>query len=448
MALNIPNQADFPKQPNIPNVNDAKAGIASVLDKIKELFASPLTASIVVLTFILGYFFDWWTVAMSSSGTVLWQARRDLAPSGDETPSVVFVLPDGTTVVSGIGGPPVRDILGNSYMQGVTAGYSQAGVMLWEGFSKLGTVWATPLPNGDVCATGGYDALVTCWRVGVPPTPPVAPTGLTARLTPGAIQLAWLDNSTNETEFTVERSEYDGVAWPPYSTLATLPANTTGYSDTSYLARSYNYRVRASNGGGSSAYSNVANITIFSTGDPPNAIMTATPYTGTAPLSVVFDGSRSSVPFGGTITSWTWAFGDGTAGTGVTTTHVYTTPGTYTATLSVTASGGRSNNTSMVIVVTAPPPPTAPTALTATALSRSSIRLNWTNTSASQTQVQIERCQGTGCTISAQVAAVAATATTFTDTGLTSRRQYTYRVRAASAAGVSPYSASASATTR
>ena len=60
MALNIPNQA------NIPNANEAKAGISSVLVKIKELFASPLTASIVVLAFIMGYFFDWWTVAIAA----------------------------------------------------------------------------------------------------------------------------------------------------------------------------------------------------------------------------------------------------------------------------------------------------------------------------------------------------------------------------------------------
>ena len=50
-------------------------------------------------------------------------------------------------------------------MQGVTAGYSSNGTLLWEGFSRRGTVWATALPNGDVCATGGYDALITCWRI-------------------------------------------------------------------------------------------------------------------------------------------------------------------------------------------------------------------------------------------------------------------------------------------
>ena len=61
-------------------------------------------------------------------------------------------------------------------MQGVTAGYSSNGTLLWEAFSKLPTVWATALPNGDVCATGGYDALITCWQVpgGVVNQPPTA----------------------------------------------------------------------------------------------------------------------------------------------------------------------------------------------------------------------------------------------------------------------------------
>ena len=112
-----------------------------------------------------GGYFDWWIVAFNTNGAVRWQARRDAAVTGDETPAAVFVLADGTTVVSGTGGPVTRDILGNSYMQGVTAGYSPNGTLLWEAFSRLPTASATALPNGDVCATGGYDALITCWRV-------------------------------------------------------------------------------------------------------------------------------------------------------------------------------------------------------------------------------------------------------------------------------------------
>ncbi len=404
--------------------------------------------NLVATGYASGGYLDWWTVALSSSGTVLWQARRGLAATGDEVPAAVFVLSDGTTVVSGTGGPTVRDVLGNSYMQGVTVGYSQTGVLLWEGFSKMGTVWATTLPNNDVCAAGGYDALVTCWRAGAPPSPPDAPTGLAAQLSTGAIQLAWLDNADNETAYSVERCHLTGSGWTSLAVIATLPANAVSYRDTTYPSgTTINYRVRASNAGVNSEYSNTASITVLSSGDPPTAIMSATPSTGTAPLSVAFDGSRSNVAFG-TIRSWAWLFGDGTAGSGATTTHVYSTPGAYTATLTVTASSGVSNSTATVIVVSAPVLPAAPSALSATVLSRSSIRLNWTNATTNQTQVRIERCLGSRCTAFVQVAAVGGTATTFTDTRLASRTAYTYRVRASSTAGVSAYSNLASASTR
>jgi PKD repeat protein len=187
-----------------------------------------------------GGYFDWWIVAFSANGAVRWQARRDAAITGDEIPAAVLVLADGTTVVSGTGGPVTRDILGNSYMQGVTAGYSPNGTLLWEAFSKLPTVWATALPNGDVCSTGGYDAFITCWRVP----------------------------------------------------------------------------------GGSS---NLA----------PTAVISATPATGAAPLTVTFDGSASSDP-DGTISSWSWSFGDGTTSAAANPSHTYTSVGTYSATLTVT----------------------------------------------------------------------------------------------------------------
>ena len=76
-----------------------------------------------------GGYFDWWIVSLNTNGAIRWQARRDEALSGDEVPAAVFVLADGTTVVSGTGGPVIHDILGNSYMQGVTAGYSPNGTL-------------------------------------------------------------------------------------------------------------------------------------------------------------------------------------------------------------------------------------------------------------------------------------------------------------------------------
>jgi hypothetical protein len=116
-----------------------------------------------------GLFLDWYTVAFEATGAVRWAARRDARSDLDEVPVGVFVMPDGTAVVTGPGGPA----LPGGFIQGVTAGYGPDGTPLWEGFSLLATVWAVPLPNGTVCATGGYDALVTCWAPnGAPPPPP------------------------------------------------------------------------------------------------------------------------------------------------------------------------------------------------------------------------------------------------------------------------------------
>jgi hypothetical protein len=119
-------------------------------------------------------FLDWYTVAFETSGVVRWTAVRDGGLNTDEVPAGVLVMPDGTTVVTGRGGPN----LPGGYIQGVTAGYGPNGTLLWEAFSRMETIWATALANGDVCASGGYDALITCWRVpgaGGDPSPAVKP---------------------------------------------------------------------------------------------------------------------------------------------------------------------------------------------------------------------------------------------------------------------------------
>jgi PKD repeat protein len=386
-------------------------------------------------------FLDWYTVAFEASGLVRWEAVRDGGLNTDEIPAAVLTLRDGTTVVTGVGGPN----LPGGFVPGVTAGYDASGVLRWEAFSQQATVWASALPGGDVCATGGYDALVTCWRLTAPIAPPAAPTGLTANLRTGAVVLNWADNATDEDSYAVERSEFTSTGWTPYAVLATLPANTLTYSDTSYLPRSYNYRVRATNAGGS-AYSNIASLSIISANDPPTALLTTTPSSGTAPLTVTFDGSGSS-DLGGFIAGWAWAFGDGTVGSGARLTHVYATPGIYSATLTVTDNGNLSGSTSAWIVVNPPALPSAPTGLTARALSATSIQLNWTSGAANQAQVLVERCSGVRCTAFAQVAAAGGTATSFADTGLARRTAYTYRVRAHNAAGDSGYSNTASART-
>jgi len=83
----------------------------------------------------------------------------------------------------------------------------------------------------------------------------------------------------------------------------------------------------------------------------PIASFTASATSGVAPLAVDFNASGSSDP-DGSIASYNWAFGDGTTGTGVTTSHTYSIPGTYTARLTVTDNEGAKSNASQVISVT------------------------------------------------------------------------------------------------
>ena len=73
-----------------------------------------------------------------------------------------------------------------------------------------------------------------------------------------------------------------------------------------------------------------------------------------------FDGSGSS-DTDGRVVSWAWTTGDGTTGSGERFSHTYTTPGDYTATLTVTDEDGASATTSVRVSVAEKPntPPVA-----------------------------------------------------------------------------------------
>ena len=88
----------------------------------------------------------------------------------------------------------------------------------------------------------------------------------------------------------------------------------------------------------------------------PVALFTVDRANGPSPLTVNFDGSGSYAQ-DGTIESYSWDFGDGTSGTGITSTHTFTssTERTYTVKLTVTDDDGKTGSTSGSIVVTSSP---------------------------------------------------------------------------------------------
>lgn len=99
-----------------------------------------------------------------------------------------------------------------------------------------------------------------------PPTPPLAPTGLSAVGVSGTqITLTWTDGSDNESGFRIERkSGIDGT----FAEIAVVPTDTVSYGDAGLVpSATFYYRVRSTNSTANSNYSNIANGTTQDT--PP-----------------------------------------------------------------------------------------------------------------------------------------------------------------------------------
>lgn len=101
-------------------------------------------------------------------------------------------------------------------------------------------------------------------------------------------------------------------------------------------------------------YGNIAELEFYGpqsggSNQPPVADVVASPTFGTAQLLVDFDASNSFDPDGDQLT-YSWSFGDGTSGSGVTTSHQYAAEGVYTAILTV-SDGSASDTASTTITV-------------------------------------------------------------------------------------------------
>jgi PKD repeat protein len=83
---------------------------------------------------------------------------------------------------------------------------------------------------------------------------------------------------------------------------------------------------------------------------PPTAVLSADRTSGAAPLTVNFSAAGSS-DADGTIASYAWSFGDGGTAGGLTAQRVYSTPGTYTAALTVTDNSGLTDSKTVTITV-------------------------------------------------------------------------------------------------
>ncbi|HET6978752.1 MAG TPA: LamG-like jellyroll fold domain-containing protein [Pyrinomonadaceae bacterium] len=135
-------------------------------------------------------------------------------------------------------------------------GQSGTGVSPSHAYTASGVYTVTLTVTDNAGGSGNASTSVTVV------SPPVAPSALTATAPSASqISLSWIDNSSNEIAFLIERTTPAGGS---YTTVATVGPNSTGWRDTGLSAGvNYLYRVRSAIAAGYSAYSNVASATTY-----------------------------------------------------------------------------------------------------------------------------------------------------------------------------------------
>lgn len=179
----------------------------------------------------------------------------------------------------------------------------------------------------------------------------------------------------------------DGVGY-------SLTFNDATLSDTDAWGVSGNWHASSIWGGTPGTGENVVE-------EAPTAAFTASVTSGDAPLSVVF--TDASDPGSASITAWSWSFGDGSVGLTQHPTHIYTSAGTYTVSLSVMTSVGTDTETKTgYIVVTEAGPTAAFTASSTSGLEPLSVAFTDTSTAGSASITKWAWSFGDGSTSSEQ----------------------------------------------
>ena len=263
---------------------------------------------------------------------------------------------------------------------------------------------------------------------------PAAPTSLATTATADKeIDLAWVDNSNNETGFKIERS----LSTSGFTQIGTTATNINIYKDKGLTAgTTYYYQVKATNSTGDSGYSNVASSAAISTPASPSNLSAnpdgtlnvihlnwqdnATNETGFE-IQRMIDGTATWTVISNTSTVNVTSYDDTTVSVNI---LYWYQVRTYNA-----VGYSAFSNIVSAKIIRDTQAPAAPTNLTGTATSYSQINLSWT---ASTDNVGV-----TGYYIYRNGVKVGSTTgtTSYSDNNLFGSTTYTYYVTAFDAAG-------------
>ncbi len=324
---------------------------------------------------------------------------------------------------------------------GFVARYRAEGAATWTAFATEANVNATTLTVTGLTGGGNFEFQVRARSANGLSSPsntarvtglgaPAAATGLTATATgPTTVDLAWADNSNDETGFDIEHRKNGLGAWTSASTEA--PNATT--ATVSGLAPStvYEFRVNARNGSGAAPGAPVS-VTM-----PPREPLQVAVHATDATSALVIWVDRTRDETGFRVERRT--------GGGAWSVTETTDPDVQQATLAglatstpyevrVTAVGGSGESPGSVVSLTMPP--TAPTNLAASEASPTSVTLTWMDSSPDEAGFIAEyRAARSGDPWTAYGTQAAANAMTITVSGLMSGIGYEFRVLAKSNAG-------------
>ncbi len=295
------------------------------------------------------------------------------------------------------------------------------------------------------------------------PITPFAPSGLTA--TPVAesnnapkMKLTWVNNSTNQTSYTIQASTNSVFnVTPGFRSFTVTSTNATSFTATGLLPNlMYWFRVTANNVNGSSPFSNVAVAKM--TGQLPGTPTLLKAGTITATSIAMSWKNNSGIATGiyveRQIGAGAWARLPGSlAPTATIFTDTLLTTGTlYNYRVQAFNAYGVSGYSNIITVTTLNSIPSTPTALVATPDVATSIAptmtLSWRNLSTTQTSFTIEAYTNALLIVNGgfkSFTVTPGTATTFKATGLLPNVMYWFRIAGSNATGNSPFSATVAA---